>query len=115
MGAIYLDKQNYDQAITVFEKSTNLPPSELKLKYNSLGLAYIKKGSYAKAEKILEIAVRISPKDKYARNNLGFVYVQQGKLKEAKHQFAEAVELDPSYKNAVENLQWVKNELSKKE
>jgi|SRR3989304_6353296 len=114
LGAIYLNEQNYDQAIAEFEKSINLPPSELKLKYNSLGLAYIKKQSYAKAEKILEIAVRISPKDKYARNNLGFVYVQQGKLNEAREQFAEAVKLDRSYKNAVENLQWVENELNKK-
>lgn len=114
LGAIYLDKQNYDQAIAVFEKSTNLPPSELKLKYNSLGLAYIKKGSYAKAEKILEIAIKIDTQDKYAHNNLGFVYVQQGKLKEANEQFYEAVKLDPSYENAVKNLQWVGNELNKK-
>lgn len=114
LGAIYLDKQNYDEAISSFEKSTNLSPSELKLKYNSLGLAYIKKGAYPKAEKILEIAVKISPKDKYAHNNLGFVYVQQWKLKEAREQFAEAVKLDPSYKNAVENLQFVENELNKK-
>lgn len=114
LGAIYLDKENYDQAIAAFEKSINLSPSELKLKYNSLGLAYIKKGAYAKAEKILEIAVRISPKDKYARNNLGFVYVQQWKLKEAREQFDEAVKLDPSYKNAVGNLQFVENELNKK-
>jgi tetratricopeptide (TPR) repeat protein len=114
LGAIYLDKQNYDQAIAAFEKSTNLSPSELKLKYNSLGLAYIKKKAYAKAKKILEIAIKIDPKDKYAHNNLGFVYVQQWKLKEAKEQFTEAVKLDPSYKNAVENLQWVENELNKK-
>jgi tetratricopeptide (TPR) repeat protein len=114
LGAIYLDKQNYDQAIAVFEKSTNLSPSELKLKYNSLGLAYIKKGSYAKAEKILEIAIKIDTQDKYAHNNLGFVYVQQGKLKEANEQFSEAVKLDPSYENAVKNQQWVKDEIAKK-
>jgi tetratricopeptide (TPR) repeat protein len=114
LGAIYLDKQNYDQAIAVFEKSTNLPPSELKLKYNSLGLAYIKKGAYAKAEKILEIAIKIDTQDKYAHNNLGFVYVQQGKLKEADEQFSEAVKLDPTYENAVKNLQWVKDEIAKK-
>ena len=114
LGAIYLDKQNYDQAIAVFEKSTNLPPSELKLKYNSLGLAYIKKGHMLKLKKILEIAIKIDTQDKYAHNNLGFVYVQQGKLKEADEQFSEAVKLDPSYENAVKNLQWVGNELNKK-
>jgi superkiller protein 3 len=114
LGAIYLDKQNYDKAIVEFEKSANLAPTELKLKYNSLGLAYIKKKSYAKAEKILNIAVKIDPDDKYAYNNLGFVYAQQGKLKEAKIHFAEALTLDPSYKNAEKNLLWVEKEIYKK-
>ncbi|MBI3378575.1 MAG: tetratricopeptide repeat protein [Nitrospirae bacterium] len=114
LGAIYLDYQNYDQAIAQFEKSANLSLSELKLKYNSLGLAYIKKGMYAKAEKILEIAVKIDPKDKYAHNNLGFVYAQQGKLNNAKVHFEEALKLDPTYRNAEKNLQWVKDEITKK-
>jgi len=114
LGAIYLREENYDQAIAEFEKSTNLPPSELKLKYNSLGLAYIKKGAYAKAEKILAIAVKISPKDKYAHNNLGFVYVKQGKLKEARDHFAEALKIDPMYENAEKNLMWVEEAIGKK-
>lgn len=115
LGAIYLDKQDYDHAIAVFEKSANLEPSELKLKYNSLGLAFIKKREYAKAERILGIAIKIDPKDKYARNNLGFVYAQQGKLKEAKIRFAEALELDPEYKKAEKNLRWVEEEISKRQ
>jgi Flp pilus assembly protein TadD len=114
LGAIYLDKKDYDQAISFFEKSANMEPSELKLKYNSLGLAYIKKRDYAKAEKILEIAIKIDPKDKYARNNLGFVFAQQGKLKEAKLRFTEALELDPDYKKAEKNVRWVEEELSKR-
>jgi tetratricopeptide (TPR) repeat protein len=114
LGAIYLNKQNYDKAIAEFEKSANLAPSELKLKYNSLGLAYIKKKAYAKAEKILEVAIKIDPKDKYAHNNLGFVYAQQGKLNDAKAQFSEAVKIDPTYRNAEKNLIWVEKEISKK-
>lgn len=114
LGAIYLNEQNYDKAIAEFKKSANLAPSELKLKYNSLGLAYIKKGKYANAEKILEIAVKIDPKDKYAHNNLGFVYAQQGKLKDAKAQFSKAVSIDPAYSNAEKNLLWVEEEIDKK-
>ncbi len=114
LGAIYLDKENYDKAIAEFEKSANLPPAELKLKYNSLGLAYIKKGSYAKAQRFLEIAIKIDPKDKYAQNNLGFVYAQQGNLKTAKVHFNEALMIDKNYKNAAENLNWVENEIRNK-
>lgn len=113
LGAIYLDKQNYDQAIAMFEKSANLEPSELKLKYNSLGLAYIKKKEYAKAGRVLEIAIKIDSKDKYAHNNLGFIYAQQGKLKDAKDHFSKALTIDPSYKNAAQNLRWVEMKINK--
>lgn len=115
LGAIYLDQKNYDQAIAIFEKSANLPPSELKLKYNSLGLAYLKKKSYAKAQNFLEIAIKIDANDKYAHNNLGFVYAQQGNLTRAQEQFSQALKLDPSYKNAEKNLQWVKEVLTKQQ
>jgi tetratricopeptide (TPR) repeat protein len=114
LGAIYLDKRDYDKAIVEFEKSANLPPSELKIKYNSLGLAYIKKGAYGKAGKILEIAVKIDPRDKYAHNNLGFVYATQGELINAKAQFIEALKLDPSYLNAQRNLNWVEKVINKR-
>jgi tetratricopeptide (TPR) repeat protein len=114
LGAIYLNAKNYDKAIAQFEKTGNLPPAELKLKYNSLGLAYIKKNMYSEAEKVLEVAVLIDPQDKYAQNNLGFTYVQQGKLSKAKPHFAEALKIDPSYENAQRNLKWVEDELVKR-
>jgi len=115
LGAIYLDKENYDKAIVEFEKSANLTPDELKLKYNSLGLAYIKKGLFANAENFLSIAIKIDPKDKYAHNNLGFVYAQQGKLQDAKKHFTKALEIDPTYSNAKKNLLWVERETKKRE
>ena len=111
LGAIYLDKKNYERAIAEFEKSANLPPEELKLKYNSLGLAYIKIGSYGKAQNMLEIGVTIDPENKYAHNNLGFVYAQQGKFKEAEYHFSEALRSDPAYKNAQKNLEWVRSQI----
>jgi tetratricopeptide (TPR) repeat protein len=111
LGAIYLDKKNYERAIAEFEKSANLPPAELKLKYNSLGLAYIKIRSYGKAQNMLEIGVTIDPENKYAHNNLGFVYAQQGRYKEAENHFSEALRIDPTYKNAQKNLEWVRKQL----
>jgi tetratricopeptide (TPR) repeat protein len=114
LGAIYLDKQNYSEAITQFESSANLPPDELKIKYNSLGLAYIKKGLYAKAEKVLEIATVIEPDNKYAHNNLGFVYSKTGKLDDAKKHFKAALKLDPKYENAQENLTFIEKEILNK-
>jgi tetratricopeptide (TPR) repeat protein len=114
LGAIYLDAKNYDKAIDEFEKSANLTEGELELKYNSLGLAYIKKRMYQDAIRVLEIAVLIDPEDKYAQNNLGFSYVQINKFKEAKEHFIKALRIDPLYKNARRNLQWVEKQLRKK-
>jgi Flp pilus assembly protein TadD len=115
LGAIYFDKGNYDKAIEAFEKSANLPTGELKLKYNSLGLAYIKNKMYANAERVLQIAIVIDPKNPHAHSNLGFAYVQQGKLEEARVQFIEALKLDPSYNNAKLNLEWVDKQLTMKQ
>lgn len=107
LGAIYLDKNNFKQAIAEFEKSANLQPNELRLKYNSLGLAYIKTGRYGNAENVLKIAIKIEPDNKFAHNNLGFVYLRLKKYKEAKAQFREALNIDPKYKNAKDNLDWL--------
>jgi tetratricopeptide (TPR) repeat protein len=107
LGAIYLDKRNFQEAISQFEKSANLQPNELRLKYNSLGLAYIKIGSFDKAERVLNIAIQIKPDDKFAHNNLGFVYLRLRKYKEARLEFTEALRIDPTYMNAKSNLEWV--------
>jgi len=68
LGAIYLDRKNFSQAISEFEKSANLQPNELRIKYNSLGLAYIKTGKYGNAEKVLKNNTKIKPKNKFAKN-----------------------------------------------
>ena len=104
LGAIYLNDKDYDKAIAQFERAGNLPPAELKLKYNSLGLAYIKKGMYGKAGKVLEVAVLIDPEDKYAHNNLGIVYYKMGLLDDAIREFQVALSLNPNYREARYNL-----------
>jgi tetratricopeptide (TPR) repeat protein len=114
LGAIYLDKQSYEQAIAEFEKSTNFSISEIKLKYNSLGLAYLKREDYAKAENAFEIAIIINPQSKYTHNNLGVAYVKQGKLMAAQHQFLEALKLDPAYRKAQINKIWTDKEIQRK-
>jgi len=113
LGAIYMDQNNFKKAIAEFEKSANLQPNELNLKYNSLGLAYIKTGRYGNAENALKIAIQIEPENKFAHNNLGFVYLRLKKFKDARVQFEEALKIDPKYKNAKENLEWLDSKYAK--
>ncbi len=114
LGAIYLERMNYAEAIRQFEKSANLDLGDIAIKYNSLGLAFIRTGAYAKAEKMLEIAVELEPTNKYAHNNLGFVYSQQKKFIRAKVHFDEALKIDPRYLNAKKNLNYIEKEISKR-
>ena len=113
LGAIYLDKKNFNQAISEFEKSANLQPNELRLKYNSLGLAYIKTGKYGNAETVLKLATQIEPENKFAHNNLGFTYLRLKNFEGAKLEFQEALKIDPNYKNAQDNLDWLNSPYAK--
>jgi tetratricopeptide (TPR) repeat protein len=108
-GAIYLQGGDYAKAIREFEGSANLGPADLKIKYNSLGLAYLRMGRYASAQNVLQLAAKIEPTNKLAHNNLGFAYAQQGKYEE--EHFQEALRIDGNYKNAEKNLRWVEKEL----
>jgi tetratricopeptide (TPR) repeat protein len=114
LGAIYLNKSDYDKAIASFERSASLNENDIKIKYNSLGLAYLRKGQYAKAESVLEIAVEFDPNNKYAHNNLGYAYARQGKHHEAGIEFRKALAIDPNYRNAKVNLQGIESRLTPK-
>lgn len=114
LGAIYLNKQNYDKAISEFEKSAGLEPNELIIKYNSLGYAYIKNGDFKNARKVLEIAAVIDSGNKFVHNNLGHVYFKQGEFELAKKSFVNAIKIDPAYEKAIANLNDTESELKKR-
>ncbi len=111
LGAIYMNSEKYEQAIIEFEKAITLPDEELKLKYSSLGLAYIKTKNWDKAEKYLQVAVKIDPSNKYVHYMLGFTYMKKNKLEDAELSFKEALMLDPKYKYAKINLRRVQKAL----
>jgi tetratricopeptide (TPR) repeat protein len=107
LGAIYMNYEQYEQAIHEFESAASLPDQELKLKYNSLGLAFIKIKKWESAERCLEIAITLDPKNKYSHYMLGFVRMQLNKLEEAKISYEDSLKLDPKYKYAKINLRRV--------
>lgn len=107
LGAYYLAKNKNAEAIKEFQEALNVPPSDAKTKFNSMGLAYIKLGKFADASKSLEIAVSLDPANDYAYNNLGVAYLKSGRFVKAKDSFEKAVNINPANQKAVENLNWM--------
>lgn len=60
MGKDYLDKGDYNNAISRFQSSVDLDENVFESRYN-LGVAYIKKQDYEKAIEQLDHAIKINP------------------------------------------------------
>jgi len=95
MGAVYLNNNNLDEAIRLFNKALSLDPRHFQ-SLNALGLAYSMKGDLREAEKSFLKCLEISPGFMEARNNLGMIYQEMGFLDKAEEQF-KTVAADANY------------------
>jgi tetratricopeptide (TPR) repeat protein len=69
-----------------------------------LGYSLKKQGKFAEAIKHYEQAVRLDPKDCYARAGLASSLMQQGKVQEAIEHLVQALTLSPKHPDALYNL-----------
>ena len=97
-------KQN-DAAIRDLEKAAAEKPNDAST-LGLLGDAYVQTGQYAKAENVLERALRIDPTVAEAdvRYNLGFAKLKLGKIDEAIPLLQKAAQLDPKDPDTQEGL-----------
>lgn len=107
LGTYYLAKNNNDKAVVEFKKAVNVQNDDAVIKYNSLGLAYLKLGKFSDAANVLEKAISLQPENDYAHNNLGVAYLRSSRFINAKKSFEKAVKINPKNKKARENLNWV--------
>src|SRR4030043_5356 len=95
MGTVYLNNNNLDEAIRLFNKALSLNPRHFQ-SLNALGLAYSLKGDLQGAEKYFLKCLEVSPAFMEARNNLGMIYQELGYLDKAEEEFKK-VTADANY------------------
>jgi Flp pilus assembly protein TadD len=95
LGLLYLNKQNFSQAIEFLKKAIELAPGNPDAHF-FLGLAYVDTHSLELAEPELRTALSLVPSNTEARNTLGMFYVGEGRTAEAEEQFRQSVEMEPN-------------------
>lgn len=75
-------KQDWDQAIQLYQKALEQEPSSLHALSN-LGVVYFSQGNYEKAEKTLKQALQQAPHDAFSYSILGISALQQNHLEES--------------------------------
>ncbi len=94
LGAIALDKQDFDGAIAAFQAALQAKPAFSDAHYN-LGRALIAKGDLDGASKALEEALRLAPEDVDALFALAQLEFKRGELDKAIAHAAAAAKLKP--------------------
>lgn len=95
--------QAHDEAVAAASKGVELTGDSGA--YNALGLAYLGKGDYDKAEAAFGKAIEKNPRNAWAYNNRAYALILKGKANPREnahkvHEYAsKAVELDPA--NAI--------------
>ena len=94
---------NYEDAIKMFKKSTELNKDYYKSWLN-LGGCYLRLNKLNEAESALQKAIALNPSDYSAHNNLGIVYSKLNNPEQAINKFLTALGLNPSNASTYFNL-----------
>ena len=103
IGAIYLQQEKYDEAITQFEKAIKINTLHPSL-YNNLGVAFKKNGDFKGSIKYFEKAIELIPNYSEAYNNLGTTYKILNDYKKAYQNYNKALELKTDSAEVYFNL-----------
>lgn len=103
LGAVSLEKKNFDEAIQLLNKAIQLRP-ENPNSYQNLGLAFLELGDFKKAKESLSKAIQIKPDHVDAHFNLGNVYKQMRNFKKAQMFYEKTIEIEPNHASALNNL-----------
>ncbi len=115
LGMAYIDNNDLDEGIKIIESSlkSNLITSDVlkSVSYNNLGIAYLKKGEIAKAQRIFLNAVEENPGYYKSYYHLGLISLSYGvkyhseeELGKAKYYFLEALKYKKKYGRAYLGL-----------
>jgi len=91
LGRLDLEDQSFESAIRHLNQAVARPPFPDTTYY--LGLAYFRQGDLASAEKWLQRAVELNPRDSQAQYQLGLVYRKEGREEDGKKALALSAEI----------------------
>ncbi len=95
LGDLYLKSENFDKALTVFEKLHSIDPSDIGT-LNNLGIIYRRLRQYEKSISVLQQARAAGDNSSTLLYNLGNTYKEMHSYDEAAMCFMEVLEMDPS-------------------
>ena len=95
----------------IFDAKRLLKVSKDQILFNILSIAHQSKGDYDESIKIMNIALKLKPKNIYFLNNLGLSYFKKGDLKNAEFFYSQAIKINPDYLNILNNYGNLKKEL----
>jgi tetratricopeptide (TPR) repeat protein len=104
-GTVYLQKGEYDQAISEFNKTLEINPNDA-VAYINRGWAYYRKGHYDQAISDCNKALEIDPRVAAAYLTRGAAYNLKGQPDHAISDFNKALEINPRDALAYNNRGW---------
>ncbi len=95
--------ENYERAISCFEKTIALHPDHVP-SYSNIGYVYVIRNMWDEAIDVYKKVLTITPNDARMHHDLGFSLYKKGILDEATIELKKAIALDPKFAAAYENL-----------
>jgi formylglycine-generating enzyme required for sulfatase activity len=94
-GKAFMDKGDYDSAITLFTEAIRIDPTYARL-YCGRGIAFCNKGDHATAIADFNEAIRLDPQYAKAYCKRAFVYCKRQQYELSVADYTEAIRLNPS-------------------
>ncbi len=111
LGSLLSTAGRNEEAITTLKDVLEKFPNDekvVRLVRQTLSIAYVNMGDYAKGEAELETLLEASPDDPGVNNDLGYLYSEQGKnLEKAEAMIRKALAEEPDNNAYLDSLGWV--------
>ncbi len=107
LGAVYLDKHEWENAKLALEVGIRLDPQHSQDFY-WLGRALIAQDHFSQASNALATATRLDSNDASAYSDLGLALMAQGHIQKAEHALIQAIRLQPDLAEAHHRLERVR-------
>jgi tetratricopeptide (TPR) repeat protein len=108
-GVAWINKGDYDRAISDFDKTIELNPSHIDA-YLNRGSAWKEKGDYDRAISDFDKTIELNPRDGDAYVNRGLSWKHKGNYDRAISDYTKAIELNPRDAGAYNGrgVAWIK-------